>query len=1048
MRRAKVGAVDSATKKNRQAMGATIIGPREEMIAKAKTDPMESGTLPSDGKVGVLSKEKLIQPPYDKLVFAQLPENNTELFQCVQAMEINIEAFGGRLVPVKLPEEIAKTKEKAIKAERKEMRSLILSLNPDMDLTTLRRRTRVDIETTGEGYWELVPTRSDPDKVAAINHVESHTVVLTPQDEKFVAVKKRVIDLETGDIVEKEHLKRFRRFIQSRNAKVIFFKEWGDTRVLSRRSGKFYATVEDAKKAEDGFKDQDVATSLMHFRIYSPRTPYGLPRFTGNLFSIFGSRAAEEINWNTFQNNNVPSMAVLVSGNAMLTEPTIKRIEEFTEYVTKRDKNFSKFLILESEPATEGLPNSGTAKVEIIPLANVQHKDQLFQEYDKNNADKVRRAFRLPPIFVGRCHSADTEYLTSTGWKTYDAVLETDLLATLNAATGGIEFQGPSARHVYDYDGELLHLQNRGIDALVTPNHRMWTRATVPSTRVEKPWAFIEAGQLTELRGGISGHLELPVSAAWDGKRIDSFTMPRNDGAASWNPDKFSKNITRDVKRYEARKSWDVSGDTFLRFLGYFISEGSTTVAPGPITLSQNVGDIAEDMIKTLRELGFDPTIVESREGQLNISICHGGLWAWLRENCGEGSASKRMPEFVLQASMDQLQILLNAMIDGDGHRPSLGSEGSFSYTTISRRLNDQLHELCLKLGIALTTRLDDRSSMGWSNTYNSYGHHDRKHLLHPEKHITPVAYKGKVACFTVPNGLLVTRYNGRVLISGNSDDYSKATAESSRRLADEQVFAPERNEMDRRINDLFRDLGWVYWEYKSFGANVTDDQDLVSILNGTEKTGALTPNLAREVMSDILNKDLEPYDEEEAGFDPNIPFSLTMAEAVKGIGALGGHPNTGVLAPNQGQVPAMRGEVPRGLDGKPIPGVKPMPLPGSGEAAGAQAAIAAGVVLNGAQMQALVQIVKDISNGQLPMETAVQVLIMGLGFDRASAEAMLNPALDFTPTILDTPPPAAPPEVGRAMKSTSPPHGSDIEVVKLWEERLGAYARGRVPDA
>ena len=94
-------------------------------------------------------------------------------------------------------------------------------------------------------------------------------------------------------------------------------------------------------------------------------------------------------------------MIVAVS-NGMLTDGSIKRIEEFVETQIAGDGNYSKFLILEAETAEEeGLGSTGTMKINVEALTNVQHTDQLFQNYDKNNSDKVRRSFRLPPIFLG-----------------------------------------------------------------------------------------------------------------------------------------------------------------------------------------------------------------------------------------------------------------------------------------------------------------------------------------------------------------------------------------------------------------------------------------------------------------------------------------------------------------------------------------------------------------------------------------------------------------------------------------------------------------------
>jgi len=125
-----------------------------------------------------------------------------------------------------------------------------------------------------------------------------------------------------------------------------------------------------------------------------------MPRYIGNLLSIFGDRAAEEINFITFKNNNIPSMVIAVS-NGQLTEATIDRVKEFVESQIQGSDNYSKFLLLEAEGAEEGEDGS-QVKMEIKPLVSEQHKDALFQEYSKNNQDKIRRLWRLPPIFVGR----------------------------------------------------------------------------------------------------------------------------------------------------------------------------------------------------------------------------------------------------------------------------------------------------------------------------------------------------------------------------------------------------------------------------------------------------------------------------------------------------------------------------------------------------------------------------------------------------------------------------------------------------------------------
>jgi len=106
-----------------------------------------------------------------------------------------------------------------------------------------------------------------------------------------------------------------------------------------------------------------------------------MPSFTGNLIAIKGSRSGEESNILTLQNNNVPSMAVMVSGG-LLTDGSIDRLQEFVDTSIKGDLNYSKFLILEGESNHDALSGASSMKIEIKPLTNEQHTDALWDTYD------------------------------------------------------------------------------------------------------------------------------------------------------------------------------------------------------------------------------------------------------------------------------------------------------------------------------------------------------------------------------------------------------------------------------------------------------------------------------------------------------------------------------------------------------------------------------------------------------------------------------------------------------------------------------------------
>ena len=169
----------------------------------------------------------------------------------------------------------------------------------------------------------------------------------------------------------------------------MYFKEFGDPRLINARTGQ---VDENAKLP---------ATEIIHFKLYCPYSPYGVPRWIGNWLAVEGSRQAEEVNYEYFENNTVPPMALLVAGT--LDDKVVERIEDFINDEMKGRKSFNKILVIEASPFNAELPGTSSSKVSVqfVPLSDAQQKDSLFDNYDKTNREKIRSSFRLPPIFVG-----------------------------------------------------------------------------------------------------------------------------------------------------------------------------------------------------------------------------------------------------------------------------------------------------------------------------------------------------------------------------------------------------------------------------------------------------------------------------------------------------------------------------------------------------------------------------------------------------------------------------------------------------------------------
>jgi PBSX family phage portal protein len=388
-------------------------------INKLRAGPSEPGAsqaLSEDAFTALAEAGRVIEPPFDLLTLAMLPEHSSELGQCIDAMKANIDGYGFRLVSrliasLKIDEDDQAPEVEAARIEFANLMNFFTYATQE-SFTEFRRKLRHDIETTGNGYYEVL--RDESGEICGFTHLKSYQMRLGREDEEAMLVERKVVHLEPDGSISAKKIKqwrRFRRFVQSRSIhrsslstvggfKVRWFKEFGDPRNLDKDTGEFESS------GVPGQPDKVVAVNkraseVVHVKIYSARSPYGIPRYIGNLLSIFGDRAAEEINYVTFKNNNIPSMVIAVS-NGQLTEGTIARIQSFVESQIQGSDNYSKFLIMEAEPFGDEGEDGGQTKIDITPLVKDQHKDALFQNYSANNQDKIRRAFRLPALFVGK----------------------------------------------------------------------------------------------------------------------------------------------------------------------------------------------------------------------------------------------------------------------------------------------------------------------------------------------------------------------------------------------------------------------------------------------------------------------------------------------------------------------------------------------------------------------------------------------------------------------------------------------------------------------
>jgi hypothetical protein len=131
-------------------------------------------------------------------------------------------------------------------------------------------------------------------------------------------------------------------------------------------------------------------------------------------------------------------------------------------------------------------------------------------------------------------------------------------------------------------------------------------------------------------------------------------------------------------------------------------------------------------------------------------------------------SHEKFVPDYILNATKELIEIFLNSLYLGDG---CFKNGKLCNYTTNSKILADHVQLLNLFCGRTATIKKYDNRNSNFNQTKPIY------QISVGETHNTPelrkefkkIKYNGKVYCVSVPNKTIFTRRNGKTLWTGNS---------------------------------------------------------------------------------------------------------------------------------------------------------------------------------------------------------------------------------------------------------------------------------------
>ena len=349
----------------------------------------------------------------------------------------------------------------------------------------------------------------------------------------------------------------------------------------------------------------------------------------------------------------------------------------------------------------------------------------------------------------------ETEFLTNNGWKKFDKISDSDLLGCFDE-NHKLQFKPALNRFDDLYSGEIYTYDSPYVRFSVTPNHKLYISDCHRSPKNNFSTKYDEN------------------ASNW---RLESLESIFNSKRSYYHQIQCLTNDNPDNPEFD---------DDFIKILGMFLSEGcylrdKKTKTPNGIRIAQTnerQGCEIMDSIQKYKVKRYVYSYETRNKGNEYTYDCTDSFVLEKILECGDCNAlGKRIPNYVYSFSKRQFDILLNAMICGDGtfHK----QKGHMVYYTFSEKMAKDLHTL-------LT--LNGYNSQIYEYNYDSETRYKRKdgimnptyqvfiskfnkqyHVFDKKKHFEKhVVDNVRIVCFETECGTLITRNKNKIAFHGN----------------------------------------------------------------------------------------------------------------------------------------------------------------------------------------------------------------------------------------------------------------------------------------
>ena len=371
------------------------------------------------------------------------------------------------------------------------------------------------------------------------------------------------------------------------------------------------------------------------------------------------------------------------------------------------------------------------------------------------------------------CYDSETEVLTKEGWKFFNDVTFDDEFATLDHDGETLIYQKPTDIIKEPYRGRMYHLENRGINFLVTENHNMYVAKgsyyyhEKNNTKIKYPFEFA----LPEKYFGKDKRFKKGATWIGDNPYGDVFEIPGYE----------YKNYMaiNDCERVYNHDSYKVNLVNWLKFLGFYVAEGYTSSSEKKYGAETLIAYNTYDEEGLVCEL-LDGIGVNYKQAGDTKRFGNTVIGRWLLDNCGHLAPNKKVPDFIKTLPPDLIKIFLEYLYIGDGHKNTTSN----ILTTTSKQLCDDVCELLIKAGYSFRYRIreprDNHKPWHKIHVVGKLVSYEINWLQLTEveidnsKHSSSFIerfedYDGMVYCVTIPSHILYVRRGGKGAWCGNS---------------------------------------------------------------------------------------------------------------------------------------------------------------------------------------------------------------------------------------------------------------------------------------